>query len=94
MKASVARFAYVLAFLMVVSYAFVTLRGPKGLHALFDKQAQIREMEKRNGDLAKEIERTREHIRRLSDNPELEIRERLKLLHPGEKVYITGQPKN
>jgi cell division protein FtsB len=53
-------------------------------------------MEKRNGDLDKEIERKREHIRRLNDNPseqELEIRERLKLVHPNEKVFITGPPE-
>ncbi|MBZ5624411.1 MAG: septum formation initiator family protein [Acidobacteriia bacterium] len=96
MKASVARYAYVVAFIVVASYALVTLRGPKGVHALFAKQAQIREMEKRNADLDKEIERKREHIRRLSDNPadqELEIRERLKLVRPNEKVFITGPPK-
>jgi cell division protein FtsB len=52
-------------------------------------------MEKRNAGLALEIERKREHIRRLTDNPaeqELEIRERLKLVHPNEKVYIIGDP--
>jgi len=76
---------------MVVSYAFFTLRGPKGIPALLQKQHQIEEIEKRNAALAQENERTREHIQRLSDNPaeqELEIRQRLKLVHPGEKVYI------
>jgi hypothetical protein len=37
----------------------------------------------------------RDHLQRLSDDPaeqEIEIRERLKLVHPGEKVYITGDP--
>jgi cell division protein FtsB len=96
MKASLARYAYLVAFFMVASYAYVTLRGPKGIHALFDKQAQIRAMEKRNADLDKEIERKREHIKRLSDSPadqELEIRERLKLVHPNEKIFITGPPE-
>src|SRR4051812_5380575 len=95
MKASLSRFAYVIAFVLVASYAFVTLRGPKGLHALEEKRVQIRELEKRNAALAQEIERKREHIRRLNDNPaeqELEIRERLKLVHPNEKVYILGDP--
>ncbi len=89
MKAS----AYVIALVLVVSYAFVTLRGPKGLHALAEKRAQIRDLEKRNAALAHDIERKREHIRRLNDNPaeqELEIRERLKLVRPNEKVYIIG----
>ena len=91
MKVSLARFAYLIAFLSVVSYAFFTLRGPKGIPALLFKQRQIEEMEKRNASLAQENERMREHIQRLSDNPaeqELEIRQRLKLVHPGEKVYI------
>jgi cell division protein FtsB len=95
MKASFARFAYMLAILLAGSYALVTLRGPKGLSALNDKRAQIREMERRNEKLTREIERKREHIRRLADNPgeqELEIRERLKLVHPNEKVYIIGDP--
>ena len=91
MKVSLARFGYLIAFLIVVSYAFFTLRGPKGIPALLLRQHQIEEIEKRNAALAQENERTREHIQRLSDNPaeqELEIRQRLKLVHPGEKVYI------
>lgn len=95
MKVSLARYAYAIVFVMVASYAFVTLRGPKGVQALLDKQAQIRQMEKRNADLDKQIERKREYIKRLGDNPseqELKIRERLKLVHPNEKVFITGPP--
>jgi cell division protein FtsB len=95
MKASLPRFAYAIAILLVASYAFFTLRGPRGLGALADKRSQIRELERRNEELVKQIERKREHIRRLSDNPaeqELEIRERLKLVHPNEKVYIIGSP--
>ena len=95
MKASLARYAYLIAFIMVASYAFATLRGPKGVHALLDKQARIKTMEKRNTDLAKENERKREHIKRLGDNPadqELEVRDRLKLIRKNEKVFITGPP--
>jgi cell division protein FtsB len=95
MKASLSRFAYAIALLLVASYAYVTLRGPRGLSALADRRAQVRELERRNEDLVKQIERKREHIRRLNDNPaeqELEIRERLKLVHPNEKVYIIGSP--
>ena len=95
MKAPLTRFAYLVAFLAVSGYALVTLRGPNGLHALVEKQAQIKALEKRNADLAREIERKREHIWRLGHDPdeqEREIRERYKLVKPGEKVYITGQP--
>ncbi len=96
MKVSLVRYAYLITFLAVSGYAFVTLRGPKGVHALFEKQAQIREMEQHNAELDKQIERKREHIRRIASNPseqELEVRERLKLVHPNEKVFITGPAK-
>jgi cell division protein FtsB len=94
MRFSIARFGYLIAFLAIVSYAFFTLRGPRGIPALIEKERQIQEMEKRNAGMAQENERLREHIQRLADNPdeqELEIRQRLKLVHPGEKVYILNK---
>ena len=96
MKAPSVRLTYIVAFLLAGSYAVITLRGPKGIPALLVKQHQIEQAEKHNAELAREIEREREHIQRLSNNPseqELEIRERLKLVHPGEKVFITGEPE-
>jgi cell division protein FtsB len=93
MKIPFIRFALVFALLAVAAYAFVTLRGPKGMTGLVEKNRQIELMEKRNAALAQEVERKRERIKRLSDDPaeqELEIRHRLKLVHPGEKVYIVG----
>jgi cell division protein FtsB len=63
--------------------------------ALIEKERTVGRMEQRNAELAREIERKREHIKRLAENPteqELEIRERLKLVHPGEKIFITGEP--
>ena len=88
------RFAYVIVFLAVVTYAFFAF--PKGMHAWQEKQRQIQEMEKRNTSAAQEVERKKEHIKRLTDNPaeqELVIRQRLKLLHPDEKIYILGEPQ-
>jgi cell division protein FtsB len=88
---SFARVGYIAAFAIVVSYAFVSLRGPKGIPAFLEKRQQIEQMEKRNFTLATENERMRERIERLANNPaeqELEIRERLKLVRPGEKVYL------
>jgi cell division protein FtsB len=95
MRSPYARIAYVLAFLAVAGYALVTLRGPRGIAALIDKQHQIQQLERQNQLLHQEIERRREKINRLIDNPteqELEIRERLKLVQPKDKVYIIGQP--
>jgi len=95
MRLPFSRIAYVVAFLAVAGYALVTLRGPRGIGALLDKQHQIQQLEKQNLLLHQEIERRRERISRLIDNPteqELEIRERLKLVQPRDKVYIIGQP--
>jgi cell division protein FtsB len=81
-------------FLVVVAYAFVAY--PKGMHSWQEKQRQIQEMEKRNTQLAQEVERKKEHVNRLKNNPaeqELEIRKRLKLLRPDEKSYIVGDQK-
>ena len=93
MKTIFARITFAVAFAAVCGYALITLRGESGLKALAEKQAKIKELEERNAALAKEIERKREHIRRLTENPaeqELEIRDRLKLVRPDEKVYIIG----
>jgi len=94
MKFSPARFAYILAFLVVAGYALFTLGGPNGVPALLEKRRQIGEMEKRNAALSQEIAHKKEHIQRLSNNPEeqeLEIRQRLKLVRPGEKVFILNK---
>jgi cell division protein FtsB len=96
MRLPLVRMVYLVAFLAAASYAFITLRGPHGIPGLLEKQRQITEMEQRNGKLDREIEQKRDHIKRLESNPseqELEIRQRLKLVKPGEKVYITGKPK-
>jgi cell division protein FtsB len=94
MKASLTRFAYVLIFLVAVGYAFFAF--PQRMHAWQEKQRQIQAMEKRNDSLAKQVERQKEYINRLQNNlaaQELEIRKRLKLLHPEEKLYIMGDPE-
>lgn len=96
MKMSLNRLGYTAAFLAVMAYAVVILRGPKGIPALMARRQQIEQLEKRNAVLAQQNERLREHIQRLADNPaqqELEIRQRLKLVRPGEKVYLLNNGK-
>ena len=95
MRSSVARLGYVLVVLVAASYALVTLRGPQGVPALIQKQKEIRQLEKQNADLAREIESRRQRIQRLREDEseqELEIRQRLKLVRPGEKVFILQDP--
>ena len=95
MKVPFGKVAYVVAFFLVAGCAVETLRGPRGVHALMEKQDQIQKFEQHNAALAKEVERMRERIKRMDESPaqqELEIRDRLKLVRPGEKVFITGDP--
>ena len=93
MKVPFTRFAYAIVFLLAVIYVFFAF--PRGMHGWQEKQRQIQDMEKRNASLAREVERKKEHIKRLDNNPaeqELEIRKRLKLANPDEKAYIVGDP--
>ena len=91
MKHLLPRFAYAAAVLLICGYGFVALRGPGGIPGLLDKQRQIRELEQRNAALARQIEQKREHINRLQDSQteqEREVREHLKLVKPGEKIFV------
>lgn len=91
MRPSLGRCAFAAGIFAVIGYAFFTLRGPQGIPALMEKRQEIQLLEKRNADLAREIELKREKINRLRDSQseqELEIRQNLKLVRPGEKVFI------
>jgi cell division protein FtsB len=91
MRPSLAKIGYAIAILLVAGYAFITLRGPQGVPALAEKRRQIQELEQSNAVLAREVELRRERIERLRESPsvqELEIRQRLKLVQPDERVYI------
>jgi cell division protein FtsB len=92
MNRSVAKAAYAVLLVLVFTYAFFTLRGRNGVAALLQRRQEIQDLEKRNLDLAREIEHKKERIDRLRGSQteqELEIRHRLKLVRPGEKVFIT-----
>ena len=96
MKAPFGRTAYIVVFLLAATYAAATLGGPNGIPAVLAKQKQAQRLEDRNAKLAREIERMRDHIRRLQNDAsaqELELRDRYKLVHPGDTVFITGQPE-
>ena len=72
-------------------YVFLTLRGPHGIPAVIEKRREIRELQVRNADLVRENQLRRERIQRLASNPteqELEIRQRLKLAHPSDTVFM------
>jgi cell division protein FtsB len=95
MRKTFRRWAFGVVFMGVAIYAAVTLAGPHGVGAWMEKERLIQEKQKKNADEARQIERIKEHIKRLDgnlDEQEREIRERFKLVHPDEKVFITGDP--
>jgi cell division protein FtsB len=96
MKISAVKAAYALIVLCGILYAFIVLRGPNGIQAMFDKRRLVHEYEVSNQELQREIEQKQQRIRRLESDPaeqELEIRQRMKLAKPGEKIYILGDGK-
>jgi cell division protein FtsB len=96
MKISGIRAIYAAVVLSGVVYAFVVLRGENGIPGLLAKRHQVQEFEQINQKLAREIEQKKDRIQRLQDNPteqEYEIRQRLKLAKPGEKIYILDDKK-
>jgi cell division protein FtsB len=91
MKAPLSRIVYVLAIVVVASFAVFSLAGPRGIPSLAEKKRQIQTLERRNEELVKDVERTKDRIRRMESDPDEQervIKERLKLVGPGEKVYV------
>jgi len=80
-----------MALVIAVVYAFFAMRGAHGVAAYTQKRQEIREMEESNAALARENQIKREYIERLRQSQaeqELEIRQRLKLVKPNEKVFM------
>jgi cell division protein FtsB len=91
MKSLGLRVAYSLALVLAVAYAFYAMRGPRGISAWMEQRQEIREMEERNATLSRENQLKREYIERLQRSQpeqEIEIRRRLKLVKPNEKVFM------
>jgi len=95
MKSSFSRWCYAVAAIVMVAYAYVTLQGPRGLRALMEKRAGIAQLELINTKLSRENEQKLDYIHRLDKDPKVQekvIQEQMKLVHPDEKVFITGPP--
>ena len=89
MRSRVTKISYAVAVLVAASYVLVTLRN--GIPALIERRKEIRAMETQNAGMHRDIEFRRARIERLRQDEaaqELEIRQRLKLVRPGEKVFI------
>lgn len=91
MRNPVLKVAYAAVLVAGVAYAFVELRGPSGVGALLQRRSLVHQYEIENQNLNREIQQHQDRIQRLDQNPteqEFEIRQRLKLAKPGEKIYI------
>jgi len=96
MRISIVKTAYALIVLCGIVYAFVELRGPNGIPGLLEKRRLVHEYEQSNEQLHREIEQKQDRIQRLEKDPrelDIEIRQRLKLAGPGEKIYIIDDKK-
>jgi cell division protein FtsB len=96
MKISLVKATYAATVLCGVVYAFVVLQGPNGIPGLMAKRREVRELEQITQKMHREIEEKQQRIQRLEQNPaeqEFEIRQRLKLAKPGEKIYIIDENK-
>jgi cell division protein FtsB len=81
----------VAAIIVLSVYAIITVRGPNGFAVLTEKRRQIRDLQEQNATLTAEVQRKRDRIERLKHSraeQELEIRDRLKLMKPGETQFI------
>ena len=89
--------AYAIVVLSCVAYAFVALEGPNGIPALLARRHQVAEYQQQNQQILRENAQKQQRIERLENNPieqEMEIRQRLKLAKPGEKIYILDDTNN
>jgi cell division protein FtsB len=96
MKALVRKSVMPLVLILVGAYAVAALKGPNGLPALQAKREQIRRLQEENAALKTANEKKRDRIRLLQTSREAqdqEIRERLKLVRPGEKQLILPEPR-
>ena len=78
---------YTLALSLLCVFAFVTLRGPRVIPALFTTWDEIRSMERGNAELKRDVEKRREQLKIWKDNPaglELEFRRLLDMQKKGE----------
>lgn len=94
MRRPFSRIGYFLIIALAVGWAFYNLRGPHGFQAWMQKRQLIQQLEERNRELARQLALKREGIDMLGwygPAQELEIRKRLKLVKPNDKVYVITQ---
>lgn len=91
MRLSVGKAAVAIVALAAACYGLAEFRGPNGYSSLVEKRREMQKLEQDNRMFRDEIDRLAARIDKLNHDPdaqELEIRKRLGLVRPGEKVYV------
>lgn len=77
------------------SLLFFALDVPGGLARWQDRRRQIRELQRRNEQLAREIQQRRERLHRLQTSEaerERQVRQQQRKAKPGQTIFILEEP--
>ena len=97
MKSAAVRLGRAAVIAAVAAGLFFGLRVPQSIAELHQKHQVIRELQKGNADLGKEVGDKRERVRKLRDDrteQEFEIKKRLKLQKETETAIVPEPSKN
>jgi cell division protein FtsB len=87
--------ALFLCFTALGTYAYVTFQGPHGIPALKEKRRQIVALQEENATLAANNRKLADYVDKLGNDKNAQqkkVRERLKLLQPGEtQLMLPGK---
>lgn len=86
----------VVSAVVAIVFVWAAIAGPRGVRMLLDKQEEIRTLQEQNAQATADNQRLRERIQRLNENKaeqEMEIRKNLKLVRPGETIFMLPEDK-
>ena len=90
---TVKRLRYLVLIAVALFVAVQALQGPQGVPAWREKREKIRVAENEVNELRRTIRRLQQESAGMNrpEQQELIIREQLKLVKPGDKVYVLGK---
>jgi cell division protein FtsB len=95
MRPLIQKAALFLCFTALAMYAYVTYHGPHGIPALSEKRRQIVALQEENATLSANNRKLADYVEKLGkdkNTQQKKIRERLKLLQPGEtQLMLPGK---
>jgi cell division protein FtsB len=97
MNLVVKRVAFSVGVVLIAIYGYFTLSGPRGIPGVMDKRHEIRQLQEKNADLAREIAIKRERIRKLTlseSEQGLQIRRDTQKVQEGDTEFmLPNHPK-